>query len=145
MGSLSESRAIDFDQQKLISYSNEAIPEYNRSRTKAHYVNLCSQTKNQGLSDASIIFRVSKLQHNFQNLTLQTKNKYLSKRFINTNMQYKQSVNIAAIKHGKETKSVPFSAFIEHTNQFAKVLIDLYVNTKLPPLGASPDGIVACS
>ena len=41
LGSLSEPRTINFDKQKLISYSKEVYEEYNRSYTLVHYNNLC--------------------------------------------------------------------------------------------------------
>ena len=41
LGSLFEPRTINFDKQKLISYSKEVYEEYNRSYTLVHYNNLC--------------------------------------------------------------------------------------------------------
>ena len=41
LGSLSEPRTINFDKQKLISYSKEVYEEYNRSYALVHYNNLC--------------------------------------------------------------------------------------------------------
>ena len=39
--SLFEPRTINFDKQKLISYSKEVYEEYNRSYTLVHHNNLC--------------------------------------------------------------------------------------------------------
>ena len=41
LGSLFEPRTINFDKQKLISYSKEVYEEYNRSYALVHYNNLC--------------------------------------------------------------------------------------------------------
>ena len=58
LGSLFESRTIDFDRQKLISYSKEVYEECKRSYTHVHYNNLCDQTKKHSLSDAWKFHRI---------------------------------------------------------------------------------------
>ena len=72
LGSLSEPRTINFDRQKLISYSKEVYEEYKRSYTKVHYDNLCDQTKKQGLSDAWKIHRIGRITASVSKLAFKT-------------------------------------------------------------------------
>ena len=147
LGSFFEPRTIDFDMQKLISYSKEVYEEYKRSYTQVHYNNLCDQTKKQGLSDAWKIHRIGRITASISKLAFTTKVESPSKTFINTIMQYKPSTDVAATKYGKEMEPVAFHAFIEYFRLNHKNTVSqtgLNVNAKFPHLGASPDGVVSC-
>ena len=149
LGSLFEPRAINFDRQKLISYSKEVYGEYKRSYTQVHYNNLCDQTKKQGLSDAWKIHRIGRITASISKLAFTTKVESPSKTFINTIMQYKPSTDVAATKYGKEMEPVAFHAFTEyfrlHHENTSVSQTGLNVNAEFPHLGASPDGVVSCS
>ena len=149
LGSLSEPRTINFDRQKLISYSKEVYEEYKRSYTKVHYDNLCDQTKKQGLSDAWKIHRIGRITASVSKLAFTTKVESPSKTFINTVMQYKPSTDVAATKYGKVMEPVAFHAFTEyfrlHHKNTCVSQTGLNVNAEFPHLGASPDGVPVSS
>ena len=113
LGNLFEPRAINFDRQKLISYSKKVYEGYKRSYAQAYYNNLYDQTKKQGPSDTWKIHRIGRITISISKLAFTTKVMPLSKTFINTAMQYKQSTDTAATKYGKDMESVAFHAFTE--------------------------------
>ena len=149
LGSLFEPRTIDFDRQKLLSYSKEVYEEYKRSYTQVHYNNLYDQTKKQGPSDAWKMHRIGRITASISKLAFTTKVESPSKTFIDTIMQCKPSTDVAASKYGKEMEPVAFHAFTEyfrlHHENTSVSQTGLNVIAEFPHLGASPDGVVSWS
>lgn len=150
MTCLFQPHAINLDKTILQNLASEQYNKYQKMYKQTDYDHLRDITVMQSKNTTWLLHRVGRITASNFYTACHTSLEHPAKSFIETIMQYKETPNVPAIDYGIKNED---SARDLYASDVGKQLHEnlyvcksgLWVDAKVPHLGASPDALVSCS
>ena len=121
LGSLFESRTINFNARDLESYLKKVFLQYEKSYIQKHFDNLCKITRDQSLSRSWKAHRVGRITSSFAKTAFSANQCSLSKSFIANIMQCSPPFRSEATDYGKNMENIPENYFKHFLGNFIEI------------------------